>query len=246
MLFPNLTDEHERNWRDAVSDNPSIQRQALAFWVRRLDELPGPILFTVPKSKQQHGAWRHIMQCSQPYCACGERRWLFPANSAHFHAPEDPTPITIGAGAQLALGACGADLYQTQIQVSVENGYILTHLLPYSPRSREELIAMGSGVIERPEIEAHGHSLKIQGPLLGTTVARDSLADLASALEEEQRPINRFVHIQIEGTNEVFGWVMYQTTNVDTKANTMQVVVSATVQVMDRSVRPRPHTCKRR
>lgn len=243
MLFPNLTTDHENHWHGVISEDPAIRRVALDFWARRLDELPGPILFQVTRAQQLQGPWQRIMRKSDPYCRCGERRWLFPANSVHFHAPEDPTPITIGAGKQLALGARGADLYQTQIQVSVGGGYILTHMLPYSLTSKAELAAMGMGVIDQPEVEFDAQRyFLIRDTLRGEPVGRDSLAQLASHLDEERRPINRFVHINVEGAG-VLGWVMYQVIRVDLEADTMQVVVSATAQVMDRSSRPQPHIC---
>lgn len=243
MLFPNPTPNHERHWHGAISDDPAIRRVALDFWARRLDELPGPILFTVTRVQQLQGPWQRIMRKSNPYCRCGERRWLFPSNSVHFHAPEDLTPITIGAGTQLALGARGADLYQTQIQVEVEGGHVLTHMLPYSLASKAELAALGMGVIDRPEVEFDSHEyFSIRDTRRGEPVARDSLAQLARYLREECRPINRLVHIQVEGAS-VLGWVMYQVTSVDLEAGTMQVVVSATAQVMNRSSRPLPHFC---
>lgn len=243
MLFPDLPVEHNRYWHDAVSDDLAARRLALDFWARRLDELPGPILFTVTKAQHLQAPWQRIMRKSDPCCRCGERRWLFPANSVHFRVPEDSTPITIGGGTQLALGARGADLYQAQIQISVESGYILTHMLPYSLRSRAELIEMGMGVIDQPEVEFDPEGyFHILDARRGEPVGRDSLAQLAGDLYKEQRPINRIVLIQVEGAGTL-GWVMYQVTHVDLEAGTMQVVVSATAQVMNRSSRPQPHIC---
>jgi hypothetical protein len=242
-LWPNP--EYERRWNETISDDPGVRRGALDFWARRLDELPAPVRFTVPKAEHLKGQWQRVMRVSTPYCACGERRWLLPEHTVHFHAPEDYAPITIGAGRQLALGAWGADTQQTQIQVSVQGGFIVTHMLPYSTLTHAELMAIGVDAIGNVETAVgEDGRIHIRGIALGGgPVVRDSLEKIARELAEKRRPINRIVGIRIEGTNEVLNWVMYQMTKADLQADTMEVVVSATVQVMDRSQRASPHVC---
>jgi hypothetical protein len=245
MSSPWLSPEHEHCWYQAVADDPDVRFRALNFWARRLNELPGPIMFTATKTELLQGKWQRLMKASLSCCACGERRWLMPKYEVPFYQSVDAVPITVGAGRQLALGAWGADTQQTQIQVSVQDGSILIHMLPYSTLSHAQLEALGVAVADQATTSIDNNGiLHIRGVRLdGVPVARDSLARLAADIAEAGRPINRSVVIQIEGTNKGLVWVMYQATKVDLQADTMEVVVNATVQVMDRTKRAHPHMC---
>jgi hypothetical protein len=245
MSAQGLDAEYERRWNEAVSEDPVLRLSALDLWARRLNELPSPILFTVSRQERLLGKWQRVMKASTLNCGCGERRWLLPEHSVPFYPPKNPAPITIGAGAQLALGAWGADTQQTQIQVSVQNGFIMTHMLPYSTLSHAELAALGVAALDNMEIETDEDGrMHVYGTKLsGVPFTQDPLDTLATAIADEQRPIDRSIGIRIEDTNEAVVWAVYQVTKVDLQADTIEVVVSDKVQIMDRSKRAHPHVC---
>ena len=148
-----VTDELATNWEDAVSADPDKRWQALNFWARHQDQLPGPIFMQLTRGQYLLGQWQRIVNTSESYCECGQRRVLMPTTNAWYYPPSSSSERhTLGPGKHhVALGPWGGDTQAVDLQVSAADGAIIHRIRPFAG-----LKQAGVGIMKSPKIQVGG------------------------------------------------------------------------------------------
>jgi|GEM_PF-6536067 len=238
--MPWISGEAEAMWRDAVSPKPSVRNPALNYWARNLNELPGPLCFTLDSADLLRGVWQRVVGKSEQRCMCGERRWFIPAYSQPFYAPDEPKLITLGAGRpQLAIAPWGGDVQATMVQLSVSDGYMVRRMMPYSHLTQAQLRAIGFGTLDGMEQVAEN---SVMGFFTSNLEDRTALNGIAEEFTGSPLAVKSGISLS-GGLADVFLFASFAVYDVDTEAGTATVVVSRNCQQVNPAERSEMHIC---
>lgn len=243
MVWP--LDGLEREWQIAAIPEHPYYLEVLTFWVRHREKIPAPIFFIVPPGCASDD-WQPVIEASQPLCRCGRRRWLLMTASENIHRRPGAQPVTIYQNKPLAIGPWGGDKEAVRVELSVADGALVTHMHPYTSSMLGTLLLVPAVVPETVPL-LQKQSLFVQSIYQPGRITSQDLRALRALLP--QTP-GKFVVLPYavragaqQGVEHLALWILYGIAGVDIAAQTVDIIPSGTVGIIDPAINSPAHQC---
>ena len=234
-----LTGEPAAQWVAALSPNPTVRRTALTYWARHLDELPGPLFFTLTQTELLRGEWQRVVNRSFARCKCGERRWFNPHDRRPFYETAPPQLFTLAPGGRhLTIAPYGGDVQAAIMQIHTVPDMLRFRLWPFEDMSPALREAHGMGVVD-DLVYAGSDAIGVQQQRGNEHM---HLTSIAEELSDKGAPLKIISGIERDSGSllVIYPFAVY---DVDLATSTIVVGVNRSFQVVDPSSRSGFHAC---